>query len=140
MKYRRIVVLGLQETRAFELSSGDFIQYLDADDILHPDKIRLQMEVLMHEDANTIVYGKWGVFQKNIKNTIWLNPPVNKDYDDSKQFLLDLWASGGAITTLLWLTPRELIAKSGGWNESLSTNDDGNSLLELFLMPIGYSF
>ncbi len=111
--------------RAFELSSGDFIQYLDADDILHPDKIRLQMEVLLNEDYNTIVYGKWGVFQKKIKNTVWLNPPVDKNYDDSKQFLLDLWASGGAVTTLLWLTPRKLIADSGGWNEKLSTNDDG---------------
>ncbi len=112
--------------RAFELSCGDFIQYLDADDILHPNKIRIQMEVLLEEDDHTIVYGKLGVFRKEIKNTIWYDLPVkNKNYDDSKQFLLDLWESGGGVFTFLWLTPRKLIVGSGGWDESLVKNQDG---------------
>ncbi len=111
--------------RAFKLSSGDFIQYLDADDILHPDKIRLQMEVLQEEDDSTIIYGKLGVFHKEIKSTIWMKLTVNKNYDDSKQFLLDLWESGEGFITFRWLIPKKLIADSGGWNEKLSTNDDG---------------
>ncbi|HFU76224.1 MAG TPA: glycosyltransferase family 2 protein [Arcobacter sp.] len=111
--------------KAFELSSGGYIQYLDADDVLHKDKIRIQMEYLLNEDEHTIVYGKWGIFQSTIKNTVWLKPPVPKNYNDSRQFLLDLWASGRAVTTILWLVPRNLIIKSRGWNEKLSTNDDG---------------
>jgi len=111
--------------RAFELCAGDFIQYLDADDILHPDKIRLQMKVLLEEDDHTIVFGKLGIFQKEIKNTIWMNPSVNKNYDDSKQFLLDLWETGAGVFTFLWLTPRKLIEESGGWDESLARNQDG---------------
>ena len=111
--------------RAFEISSGDYIQYLDADDILHPDKIRLQMDVLQEEGDDTIVFGRLGVFQKEIKNTVWMDTPVYKNYDDSKQFLLDLWESGRGVFTFLWLTPRKLIEESGGWDESLAKNQDG---------------
>ena len=111
--------------RAFELSSGDFIQYHDADDILHQDKIRLQMNVLKTSDERTLVFGKYGYFHKTIENIEWKNLPVNKNYDDPKQFLLDLWGSGMSIIPLMWLTPRKLIEESRGWDESLSTNDDG---------------
>lgn len=111
--------------RAFALSTGDFIQYLDADDILHPDKIRLQMEVLLEESDRTIVFGRLGVFQKEIKSTVWKDTPVYKNYDDSKQFLLDLWESGRGVFTVLWLIPRRLIEESGGWDESLARNQDG---------------
>ncbi len=112
--------------RAFGLSSGDFIQYLDADDILHPDKIHLQMEVLRNADESTLVFGRWGTFQKSIENIIWKDLPVNKNYNDPKKFLIDLWGNGVAIIPLMWLAPRELIEDSGDWNEKLSTNDDGD--------------
>lgn len=111
--------------RGFEISSGDFIQYLDADDILHPDKIRSQMEVLLTEDTSTVVFGNWSIFYKDIKNTLQMNSPVYKNYEDNKQFLLDLWESGTAVVTIQWLTPRKLIANSKGWDESLARNQDG---------------
>ncbi len=112
--------------RAFELSAGDYIQYLDADDLLHPDKIRLQMEVLKTTDDKTLVFGRWGTFQKSIENVIWKDLPVNKDYDDPKQFLIELWASWSAAITHLWLVPRELVEESGGWDETLIKNQDGD--------------
>jgi len=110
---------------AFELSSGDFIQYLDADDLLHPDKIRLQIEVLKNEDKRTLAFGKWGIFYKSIENVRWKEPPVNKNYDNPKQFLIDLWASGLTVVVYAWLISRKLVEESGGWNENLSSNDDG---------------
>ena len=111
--------------RAFELSTGEYIQYLDADDLLHPDKIRLQMEVLKNEDERTLIFGRWGTFYENIEKVVWKNLLVNKKYDNPKQFLVDLWASGMTIVIYSWLMPRKLIEESGGWNEKLSTNDDG---------------
>ncbi len=111
--------------RAFELSIGNYIQYLDADDILHPDKIRLQMEVLKNADKRTLVFGRWGTFHQSVENVCWKNLSVNKNYDDSKQFLIDLWESGMTVVVFSWLMSRELVEESGGWNENLSTNDDG---------------
>ncbi len=112
--------------RAFELSTGEYIQYIDADDLLHPDKICLQMEVLKTADDRTLVFGRWGTFQKSIENVMWKDLPVNKNYEDPTQFLIELWASGMAAITHLWLVPRVLIEESGGWDESLARNQDGD--------------
>jgi glycosyltransferase involved in cell wall biosynthesis len=112
--------------RAFGLSTGDYIQYIDADDLLHPDKIRLQTEVLKNADDRTMVFGRWGTFQKSIENVVWKDLPVNKNYDDPKQFLIELWTSGMAAITHLWLVPRVLVEESGGWDESLAKNQDGD--------------
>jgi glycosyltransferase involved in cell wall biosynthesis len=111
--------------RAFKMSTGEYIQYIDADDLLHPDKILLQMEALKNADNRTIVFGRWGTFQKSIENVIWKDLPVNKNYDDPKKFLIELWESGMAAITHLWLVPRILVEESKGWNESLTKNQDG---------------
>jgi glycosyltransferase involved in cell wall biosynthesis len=112
--------------RAYELSSGKYIQYLDADDLLHPDKILIQMDVLKKLDKKTLAFGRWGTFKKNVKSVEWKDLSVNKNYDDTEQFLIDLWGSGRSVVVFSWLTPRELIEESGGWNIELSTNDDGD--------------
>ena len=132
-KYQNIIVEAQKNSgapvarnRAFELSRGDYIQYIDADDLMDPDKIRPQMEVLKTADAKAVAFGRFGIFKKNIKNVIWKDLPVNKNYDDPKQFLIELWASGRAAITHLWLIPRVLIEESGGWNESLAKNQDGD--------------
>lgn len=111
--------------RAFELSTGNYIQYLDADDLLHPDKIRLQMEILKTTDARTLAFGRWGTFHQSVENVFWKHLSVNKNYDDSKQFLIELWESGMTVVIFSWLMSRELVEESGGWNEEFSTNDDG---------------
>ena len=111
--------------RAFKLSTGKYIQYIDADDLLHPDKIYLQMEALKNVDERSIVLGRWGTFQNSIENVIWKDLPVNKDYDNPKQFLIELWASGMAAITHVWLLPRVLVEESEKWDESLSKNQDG---------------
>ncbi len=111
--------------KAFEMSTGKYIQYLDADDLLDKDKILFQMNILKDKDNRIMSFGKWGTFHKNTENVTWKYPPVNKDYDDTKQFLIDLWSSGMTVVIYSWLFPRLLIEESEGWNESLSRNDDG---------------
>ena len=43
---------------AFKLSMGEYIQYLDADDYLEPDKISRQVQFLEETKAD-VVYGDW---------------------------------------------------------------------------------
>ncbi len=111
--------------KAFSMSRGKYIQYLDADDLLHPEKINEQMKVLEHCAKKTIVFGKVGAFKNNLDNISWKELAVNKNYDDSTRFLLDLWESGNGIMIHSWLIPCELIEESNGWNEELTKNDDG---------------
>lgn len=112
--------------RAFSLSSGAYIQYLDADDLLHPEKIRLQMESLERENERTIAFGKWGTFKNSIDNVIWKDLSVNKDHNEPVQFLIELWANWISVITHSWLVPRILVDETGGWDESLVKNQDGD--------------
>lgn len=146
-KYQNIIVESQKNSgaskarnRAFELSTGEYIQYIDADDLLDSEKISLQMAVLENEDEKLIAFGKWGEFQKNTNNTIWRNLPVNKDYNDPKQFLLELWSSGMATITHLWLIPRILIEESNGWDESLARNQDGEFFARIVMLSNGLRF
>lgn len=51
--------------RALQEAQGDFIQYLDADDLLAPDKIERQMQLLdCDRNSDYIVSGAWARFTK----------------------------------------------------------------------------
>jgi len=48
---------------ALSLSQGDYIQWLDADDLLSPDKIASQMEASKKYPSNRILFSSgWGYF------------------------------------------------------------------------------
>jgi glycosyltransferase involved in cell wall biosynthesis len=47
-----------------KFSSGEFIQFLDADDLLHPNKLKLQLEYLLGHNSVDIVYGEYSMFNQ----------------------------------------------------------------------------
>ena len=113
--------------RAFSLSSGDYIQYLDADDLLHPDKIRLQIEALAYNrfDPCVISISRWYRFHNKIENFKEQELFIYKDYSIPKNILIDAWTKGHYSIINSWLTPRKLHEKTGGWDETISVLDDG---------------
>ena len=49
-------------SKAFSLSSGDYVQWLDADDLLAPDKIERQICTLDRCSHRTVLSSAWGRF------------------------------------------------------------------------------
>src|ERR1700677_968317 len=45
-------------------STGEFIQFLDADDLLPPEKLKIQVEYLLQNESVDIVYGEYVLFTK----------------------------------------------------------------------------
>lgn len=111
--------------KAFKLSKGEYIQYLDADDILHMDKILTQVQYLKKYEEKVVSFGKCGKFQNDIGNAVFYELSVNKNYLNTKRFLTDIWLNLEAVYLHSWLTPRTLIEAVGEWNENLTNNDDG---------------
>lgn len=104
-------------------SSGDYIQFLDADDLLSPDKIELQIKQLLGKE-DVISNGRWGRFYTDNPFTedIKWGPHISlqKDHDPIS------WLCQNHMSqTACWLTPRKLIEKAGLWDESLTNNQDG---------------
>jgi hypothetical protein len=48
-----------EERRVLDLS-GDYVQWLDADDLLASDKIRLQVDALRGSPSRTLLSCEWG--------------------------------------------------------------------------------
>ncbi|MEO7863191.1 MAG: glycosyltransferase family A protein, partial [Nitrospirales bacterium] len=63
--------------KAYAMSQGDYIQWLDADDLLAPDKIAKQMEVGLRESKKTLLSSPWGYFYyrpkkaKGLPTVLW---------------------------------------------------------------------
>ena len=111
----------------YELSSGEFIQFLDADDLMSNDKIKAQVELITDKFETIAVCST-----KHFYDTIDHGRITDKEFlyttTDSKSFLLNLYGAHGTHNMVggsAWLTPRTLIEKAGTWDESLSKDQDG---------------
>lgn len=110
---------------AFSHAAGEYIQYLDADDILDKEKLSVQMASLDNEDTQSVVFGPCKMFEHSIEEGVLYQSSVNQNYDDPQKFLLDLWGSASMVVPHSWLVHRELIEQAGPWDESLLKNQDG---------------
>lgn len=117
----------------FQKSKGEYIQYLDADDILEKDKIKLQVEALKGFDSDSIVFGKWAHFSWNIQDAVFEDRLNYNSCETGLEWLLDNWWNGQMMANCSWLTPRELIFKGGEWNEDLLMNQDGEFFSRVLL-------
>jgi glycosyltransferase involved in cell wall biosynthesis len=116
---------------AFEHSKGDFIQYLDADDVLESRKIEEQSLILMNRNESVLVIAKRFYFQKNIEDR-WILPNMlilEKNYDDMRVFLVDEVSSSAFVHS--WLIPRVLLQKAGKWDETMTIFEDRDFYLRL---------
>lgn len=114
---------------AYMQSKGDYIQYLDADDLLSPDKIEAQVKLLQNSDSELLGVSAAVYFydgqapDEGLKCDGW--PLV--DSSNPVAWLTDLLGPlrGAMVPLGAWLTPRSISEKIGSWNETLTLNDDG---------------
>jgi glycosyltransferase involved in cell wall biosynthesis len=109
---------------AFRASTGTFIQFLDADDVLAPDKIERQMEILQHETEPVLCSGRWGRFTDSIEQADFRDEPNFRDLSGI-EFLQIFYETSAMMQPAAWLSPRPLLEAIGPWDEKLSLNDDG---------------
>lgn len=117
----------IARNKAFELSKGEYIQYFDADDIMHPDKIMSQMKALSRYDFkdSVIASGTWLTFVNSIDDAICKDQIINKNYENKFLFFKDAWENREYIIGQSWLIPRRINEKTGDWNINLIKNQDG---------------
>lgn len=119
--------------KAFKLSSGYYIQYLDADDLLSPTKIETQMNLFELFGDEVVVFCHWDRFRYEITEAKFPNLLTNHDWTNPIDCLVNFWKGNGMTALHCWLSPRKLIEKAGHWNENLSLNDDGEFFSRVLL-------
>jgi glycosyltransferase involved in cell wall biosynthesis len=116
---------------AYQNCIGDYIQYLDADDLLSPDKIDRQLGLLANF-PNTIATCEWARFHHNPEEAQFAPQAVWQDFKPV-DFLVALWEYRLMMHPAAWLVPRSIAEKAGKWNEELSLNDDGEYFARVVL-------
>lgn len=124
---------GLHEAR------GDFIQFLDADDLLAPDKIALQMAVLAAAPDGSVAAGPWGRFERDTSDAVFVTEENWRDSTPIDWLILN-FAGRGMMQPAAWLTPRRLVTTVGPWDERLTVNDDGEYFCRILLASTGIRF
>ena len=103
---------------ALEASQGEYIQYLDADDLLHPDKIALQIDALRNETPSTIASGSWARFKNQTDAAVFTPERVWKTLTPV-DWLVESWQGGGMMHVAAWLIPRMVVQSAGPWVREL---------------------
>lgn len=109
--------------QAFRISSGAFVQYLDADDLISRDKIRLQM-LRLQDQRNCVASAEWGRFYTTPEETEFFEEPVWRDLSPVEWLAISRRDGLGMMFPALWLIPRPVILAAGPWAEDISLMDD----------------
>jgi glycosyltransferase involved in cell wall biosynthesis len=124
---------------AIREAHGDFFQFLDADDLISPDKISAQLDVLGARPAGTIASCAWGRFADDPAAARFIDEAVFRDFAPV-DFLVLSARTGAMMHPSAWLVPRPVAERAGPWDESLTLNDDGEYFCRVLLASSGLAF
>lgn len=124
---------------AFSLSKGDYIQWLDADDLLAPDKIARQMEVAASVSKRVVLSSEWGVFFYRSSKARFTPTALWADLSSHEWFLRRM-VQNLHMQPATWLVSRELTASVGPWDTRLSLDDDGEYFCRVVRASEGIRF
>jgi glycosyltransferase involved in cell wall biosynthesis len=110
--------------RAYAISQGEFLQWLDADDVLAPDKIAVQLADEERSVEGTLHSCAYSTFYRYPSCARAISNSLGRDLD-SRDWLVTALNTGDWVPPHAWLVSRHLAELAGPWDERLSLNDDG---------------
>ena len=134
--------------RALVEARGDYLQYLDADDLLSPSKIERQLALLQASPDGCVSVSGTVYFEDGTDPESGRDSPgyPGLDSDDPVQWLLDLWTPGpagygpkrwGMAPTHAWLVPRAVAEAAGPWDPAIAQDQDGEYFARVALASVG---
>ncbi len=128
------------ENHALLLSQGDYIQYLDADDLLAPDKIERQLAALGDFDSRRVLLSSpWAPFYYRIRGARFVRNSLCQDLSPV-EWLLRKIGESLHMQNATWLVSRELAKAAGPWDTRLHHNQDGEYFCRVLLASEGTRF
>jgi glycosyltransferase involved in cell wall biosynthesis len=119
--------------RALSLAQGNYIQWLDADDVLARDKISRQLSVAQAGATDMDLFSSsYGVFHHRIGKALFRRTGLWRDLSPIDWVLISFSESAWMVPAV-WLVSRVLTQKAGPWDERLSLNDDGEYVTRVVL-------
>ena len=117
---------------AFRVSRGAFIQCLDADDLIAPDKIAVQMTRLL-DRPTAIAGGAWARFVRDSSEARFRSDARPIDLTPEEWLRRECTGGMPMLQPGIWLAARETVEAAGPWDERLSLNNDFDYGVRLLL-------
>lgn len=125
---------------ALSVCRGDYVQWLDADDILAPDKIARQMAAVeANLDSRALLSSGFGKFLCHWQRTKFVPSGLWEDLSPT-EWLLRKIGENLFMQTATWLVSRELSETSGLWDTRMLSDDDGEYFCRVLLNSVGTRF
>jgi glycosyltransferase involved in cell wall biosynthesis len=125
--------LSAAQNNAYRHCQGDYIQFLDADDLLAPDKIERQLAALTPSDSKRILLSSpWAPFFYRTRHARFVHNSVWEDLTPA-EWLLRKLSENLHMQNATWLVSRELAEAAGPWDEALQYDQDGEYFTRVLL-------
>lgn len=121
---------------AFAASRGDWIQFLDADDLLAPEKLAHQLRLAPTVGDHAALCASWSRFTRTPADADF-TPQVLSTNAAPADWVVRKFEHNAMMHPAAWLTSRALARKAGPWDESLSLDDDGEYFTRVVLASQG---
>lgn len=123
----------MARNRGTKLAQGQFIQYLDADDLLRVDALEKRVNALVKSGAD-VAYSDWQRLEEGDDEHFHLGEVVARQIEDVNPnpeiaLFTDFWAPPAAL-----LYHRRIVEAIGAWNESLPIIQDARFFLDAALV------
>jgi glycosyltransferase involved in cell wall biosynthesis len=113
----------------FEASSGEFITFHDADDVMLPRRIELQVEHLRaNSGVGAVLGGQELIFEDGAEAPFWMQVADGASAASGERAGR---AKAGGVHTVTVLLRREAFEQIGGYDEAMSHGEDVDLLLRL---------
>lgn len=125
--------LSAAQNNAYKHSQGEYIQFLDADDVLAPDKIERQLAALTSSDSKRILLSSpWAPFFYRTRHARFVRNSVWEDLSPV-EWLSRKLGENLHMQNATWLVSRELAEAAGPWDEGLQYDQDGEYFTRVLL-------
>jgi len=106
------------------LAHGHYIQFLDNDDALEPEKIERQIEALRKYGfaENILAMGEWRGIEKGTQQ---MADAIKHDYSEPVDLMVDMFIGHWCVYPNTFLIPKVLVLAAGPWNQLMVRDDDG---------------
>jgi|ERR1700733_6714031 len=125
---------------AYSLCQGDYIQELDSDDLLAPDKIERQLGALRESDSKrTLLSSPWAHFYFRTRHAKFIPNSLWQDLSPA-DWLIRKFGENLHMQNATWLVSRELAEAAGPWDTHLHYDQDGEYFARVLLKSEGTRF
>ena len=126
--------------KALSLAQGNYIQWLDADDILGADKIARQMSFVDAIGSGKILFSsEFGKFLHQWRRAEFVRSRLWEDLSPT-EWLIRKMGENLYMQTATWLVSRELTDATGLWDTNMLSDDDGEYFCRVLLNSEGTYF